>query len=837
MKKLSLIILLIVLTTSISAKEIILAHDDFNRPDNQNVSAGYDGGFIYYEEPIYELDNLIEYNGEDEVYIKDGQLWLEESDYCDFTTIVGNFKHILNLSNENGAISFNWSAFSEGPSERWFAHIMFGKNLFETPAESVNCVDIVKFWNTGYSENRAFVFFQVEGSSGPNTFELTGACGADKFFIPNISRGEVSSLKFIFDTEEGMTQLYLSDEIVGEVSCNLEEVSEINSFAFQVFTNQGDVTPYAVIDDLTLTKFVEEPVIDPVLLKYAPILQLHKEEAYPPREIQSILDFAELKRKKNLILLPPIFEEDLFELDRQHHLDLPTVDVDSYEYWQDPVLFENNEYKIYGRKTIDNKKYTHLQYYVFFPYQEFLVMDHEGDWESIQIALNPIGQIDSVTYFFGKFAYAHYDVDDLDYINKTHPVVLVAKGSHNFYANEENLVIPFLPDEFRFLGRLLNSYKGIERFDREGLRLIPEDLDPQTNEVNYLLEEINYDTPWIEYQGRFGQDSINPLRDGPKGPQFNPRFKRKWRDPEDYAYAPNIPFVAAFMYSPLDFKVFDINEIELTEYDFYTGANVSPEAIMLSGQEYYELVLDAHDKGQFSLEVYFFNNNTNSSIFVRYNNITNTKNTLARLKVYQESDFGLCVDFDSDGICDAVFYPDEYETLGNFVIDDMDNDGIIDFGDNCPNIYNPDQTDFNHDGKGDVCDNPRFYKEKAYNLTLELPENLKHLDRIQIFAKGAINDKRWINDFEIRSLHVFIYEVLAIRRLKGNSHIKYNFVMADRLLAQKRIMDEEAKPYLRRGEQRQLEKSKKMFEQGEKAFRDGRFKTAILFYMKSWEIL
>ncbi len=35
---------------------------------------------------------------------------------------------------------------------------------------------------------------------------------------------------------------------------------------------------------------------------------------------------------------------------------------------------------------------------------------------------------------------------------------------------------------------------------------------------------------------------------------------------------------------------------------------------------------------------------------------------------------------------------------------DQDHDGIPDFRDNCPAVYNPDQADSDHNGKGDLCD-------------------------------------------------------------------------------------------------------------------------------------
>ncbi|MBI5376066.1 MAG: SBBP repeat-containing protein, partial [Candidatus Schekmanbacteria bacterium] len=72
------------------------------------------------------------------------------------------------------------------------------------------------------------------------------------------------------------------------------------------------------------------------------------------------------------------------------------------------------------------------------------------------------------------------------------------------------------------------------------------------------------------------------------------------------------------------------------------------------------------------------------------------------------------------GYTDSPDYPviDEvYDTSYNGMLDvfisklsnsldaiDSDNDGIYDFIDNCPNIYNPDQADTDHDGIGDTCD-------------------------------------------------------------------------------------------------------------------------------------
>lgn len=71
------------------------------------------------------------------------------------------------------------------------------------------------------------------------------------------------------------------------------------------------------------------------------------------------------------------------------------------------------------------------------------------------------------------------------------------------------------------------------------------------------------------------------------------------------------------------------------------------------------------------------------------------------LNPYNPADAG----YDNDG--DGLTNLQEYQRGTNPTITDTDNDGVSDGIDNCPTIYNPDQSDINSDGIGDVCDSDR----------------------------------------------------------------------------------------------------------------------------------
>ena len=93
----------------------------------------------------------------------------------------------------------------------------------------------------------------------------------------------------------------------------------------------------------------------------------------------------------------------------------------------------------------------------------------------------------------------------------------------------------------------------------------------------------------------------------------------------------------------------------------------------------------------------FINNSVNGYEFLNSNNKWNLSNI---------------GNFWSDFVSN-IGYPDYYEIYGNgdgidwhplSEIGDSDSDGVLDHMDNCPSDYNPEQTDSDYDGIGDICD-------------------------------------------------------------------------------------------------------------------------------------
>lgn len=621
--------------------------------------------------------------------------------------------------------------------------------------------------------------------------------------------------------EQGIWSLYVDNSLIGTAIDTLN----ISTFHQIHLPMVGSV----IIDDINVT--IEIPDTEeaenntPDLLNvYAPVIYMHPEEAFAFKEINSLLENSDLKKGNNLLLKTgPINSTDLIaNNDASTYIDMDLVDINNEYELPSKETFEPYRAKIYGRITEDENNYTHLQYFMFYPFQKWMNMNHEGDWELVQVTLNPADTIESVSYFFDMFTMTYYDTDLISFVNTTHPVVYVAKGSHNNYGTTES--IP-LTQNFLFFSNLLGRFKEIEKISQDGEKIFPKILDSE----GYDIEEIWSTKDFVAFEGLWGQKSRYYLKNGQSGPKFQGRFRHAWLYPERMTYAPNIPFVSVFIYSPVDANLIDTNNTTLTEESnkllFSTGKDNEPEILMAEGKNY-TLKLAATGDGQFTLETYFYDNDTDSGIMLRYDNITIRKETKGTLNLTEGSLFIMALDDNEDGKSDRFYLPEHYITHRfEYVPEDKDNDTIPDFADNCVHIPNKDQSDFNANHLGDVCDNPRYYKKKA----IETLRNTKAqtlrakviLKQAEYYINKSLEDQLWKSDFEIKSYKVFLYEISAALQLKKIAPEASNYlVKADRLILE----------YMRINYQDDDKKDRKQQRES-----DEDHVSSILSYKRKWE--
>lgn len=171
-------------------------------------------------------------------------------------------------------------------------------------------------------------------------------------------------------------------------------------------------------------------------------------------------------------------------------------------------------YTIYSRVTLEGE-YVVIQYWFFYAFNPGSLNQHEGDWEMIEIVLDPTETALYVVYsqhFTGERA----SWNDVEKVDETHPRVYVALGSHANY---------FRPYQGK-LG-LENDVVG------NAFTLEPEDL-----QLILLGEKGSGNHPssqdWLEYGGRWGNwaelADISIGGAGPRGPGHGEN-EEKWSDP------------------------------------------------------------------------------------------------------------------------------------------------------------------------------------------------------------------------------------------------------------------------------------------------------------------
>ena len=158
-----------------------------------------------------------------------------------------------------------------------------------------------------------------------------------------------------------------------------------------------------------------------------------------------------------------------------------------------------------------------LQYWLFYPFNDFN-NTHEGDWEMIQLVFDAAGTEEALAEDPVEVGYsshegaerATWDDEKLELVDRTHPVVYPAAGSH---ANKFGAAL--------YLGSSAEAGVGCDDTlgphvdNRPSVKTIPS--DPAAATAAY---------PWIAFEGRWGELQ-KAFFNGPTGPNM----KTQWSTP------------------------------------------------------------------------------------------------------------------------------------------------------------------------------------------------------------------------------------------------------------------------------------------------------------------
>jgi hypothetical protein len=293
--------------------------------------------------------------------------------------------------------------------------------------------------------------------------------------------------------------------------------------------------------------------------RYAPVVRLVEQEEecghgepYEPIDIDAILDEDTVSlrgpwKSNDLVTIAPSGDElgrGLYE----YNLDFPGDALNpgcDYERWARRVT-EGTEPTVYAHVATEAAYPDRLalQYWFYYPFNDWNNL-HEGDWEMIQLvfpASTPEEALETEPLEVGYSQHeggerAEWGDEKLDVVDRTHPVVYPAAGSHaNFF------------DEGLHLGR--SAEQGVGCDDTTGPSV---ELRPVARSIPSDPEAGRQAFPWIAFEGRWGERQ-QAFYNGPTGPNL----KTQWTEPITWsegwrAHSYAVPAGGAFGTGATDF--------------------------------------------------------------------------------------------------------------------------------------------------------------------------------------------------------------------------------------------------------------------------------------------
>jgi len=414
-------------------------------------------------------------------------------------------------------------------------------------------------------------------------------------------------------------------------------------------------------DDSNICSIEVNGDIDPLLKTYAPVLYLHPDEEFFPKTIDSMLDESDLILNRiwplsdRIIDEIPVAVESLSyeNVTENYYLDMRDASG-GYKVVNipDPNRFHKYPNNIYGRVDNRHESLIVLQYWFFYPYNNWY-NKHEGDWEMIQIILNKMMVPLVATYSF------HHDANtidwiDIDKIDGTHPKVFVAKGGHASYWDLSE--------------HTYNTKK--EKVSQIGPKLI-------LNE-DYTLTEIDNSIGWVNFLGTWGEPGSLGTG-GPNSPanvRYNLNEPNRWDEPLKFAESTRSPDTTAIVTCPVNLHAYDTEgrhvglnesgELELEIPELYLFLDEDEiKLIDIISSEPITFLIEATDNGAFNLSINKYERNALTEINIKYENINITNKTTAMVNITPTNPhFIMEIDEDGDNITDTTVEPDNITIAG-----------------------------------------------------------------------------------------------------------------------------------------------------------------------------
>jgi len=455
--------------------------------------------------------------------------------------------------------------------------------------------------------------------------------------------------------------------------------------------------------------------------KFAPVLYLHSQETYEPKDVRIMIDQAELWDRATYMLVkekPTL--DDLYTYSGDcFYLDLPGDPREEDTTYRDKYneVKDNYDTVTYARIVKDEEQRNIVLQYWFFHYFNPWPVDnwklsHEGDWESIQLMFPIEGVSKDVpteaivehilsneqmpshaayschhTAYKRNWENLYWLPSHIQHYGKR-PPVFVAHGSH------ANYFVPgaYTVAVYKYLAYIILYEVGIDNSD------LPQDAQPVQPLKVVLLPvlsdpaDVDYSQwpqfRWMNFRGYWGQyfEPIPMVGMSPHGSHPGPTIshEEQWKKPLEWLA--NLPIddgspkknSIAVIYSPADIHVYDsgghhIGPNEQGEIDLeIPGAQyIAPEgtqckAIIIPGSDIskqYTVEVKGEGIGSFDLEILVPDLGGNVQHYVEYINMPVTPSAIGKIDIEPGTDFVMDIDNDGDGVFETEELPTEQKSF------------------------------------------------------------------------------------------------------------------------------------------------------------------------------